>query len=130
MGQRVYVRRVDCHHRVEQEGQVDPLRLTGELEGVGIAVESPGPLGYGRGDAGRVGRREEPNLGGAVWERVDDLYGVVGDRGDRHDLANELCLQARQGGSSDDFGQSHGERPKRTRLPLRDAPVVGATVAL
>jgi len=45
---------VDGHHRVEQEGQVDPLRLTGELEGVGIAVESPGPFGHGRGDAGRV----------------------------------------------------------------------------
>ena len=54
MGQRVYVRRVDCHHGVEQEGQVDPLRLTGELEGVGIAVEGPGPLGGGGGDAGCI----------------------------------------------------------------------------
>ena len=107
MGQRVYVRRVDCHHRVEQEGQVDPLRLTGELEGVGIAVESPGPPGYGLGDAARVGRRDQPNLGRAVWERVDDLEGVVGNRGDRDHPADEVWFQARQGGSSDDFGEIH-----------------------
>ena len=40
--QRVHVRRVDGHHRVEEEGQVDALGLDGELEVLAVAIEGPG----------------------------------------------------------------------------------------
>ena len=46
--QRLHVRRVDGHHRVEQEREVDALGLDGELEGRAVAVE--GPRAFLRGD--------------------------------------------------------------------------------
>ncbi len=40
--QRVHVRGVDRHHRVEQESEVDALGLDGKLEVLAVAVERPG----------------------------------------------------------------------------------------
>ena len=53
--QRLDVRRVDRHHRVEEEGEVDALGLAGELERCTVTVE--GPRAFGRREADRLARR-------------------------------------------------------------------------
>ena len=45
MRQRLDVRGVDRHHRVEQEREVDALGLAGELEGGAVAVKGERALG-------------------------------------------------------------------------------------
>ena len=77
--QRLHVRRVDGHHRVEQEGEVNALGLDGELERLAVAVEGPGALGGGEGDVGFVGAVEEAFLERAVGGLVDDLHRAFGD---------------------------------------------------
>ena len=62
VGQRIDVRGVDRHHRVEQESEVDPLRFAGQLKGGRVTVEGPGAFGRGLGDRGFVGRAEKPLL--------------------------------------------------------------------
>ena len=46
--QRLHVRGVDRHHRVEQKREVDALGLAGQLERRAVAVE--GPRAFDRGD--------------------------------------------------------------------------------
>jgi hypothetical protein len=42
--QRLDVRGVNRHHRIEEEGEVDPFGLAGQLKGGTVAVERKGPL--------------------------------------------------------------------------------------
>ena len=77
--QRLHVRRVDRHHRVEQEREVDALGLDGELERRAVAVEGPGALGGGEADVGLVGAIEQAVLQRAVGRLVDDLHRAFRD---------------------------------------------------
>jgi hypothetical protein len=45
--QRFDVGRMDGHHRIEKEGQVDSLGFYGELEGVSVSFKGPGVLTFG-----------------------------------------------------------------------------------
>ena len=60
--QRFDVRRVDRHHGVEQERQVDALGFDGELERLAVAVEGPWPFDGGEADACFVGPAQQPLL--------------------------------------------------------------------
>ena len=95
--QRVDVRGMDGHHRVEQEREVDPLGLAGELERGGVAVEGPGAFGRGEGDRRLVGSPEQPLLQGSVGQLVEDLHRAVRDHVDRDDRADQLRLEADEG---------------------------------
>ena len=77
--QRIDVRGVDGHHRVEQEREVDPLGFAGELERGGVAVEGPGAFGRGRRDGGLVGSAEQPLFERSIGQLVEDLHRAVGD---------------------------------------------------
>ena len=79
VGQRLHVRGVDRHHRVEQEREVDPLGLAGELERGAVAVEGPGAFGRGEADRLLVGAREQPLFHRAVGRAVDELNGALAD---------------------------------------------------
>ena len=87
--QRLDVRGVDRHHRVEQEREVDALGLAGELERRPVAVEGPGAFNRRDADARFVGPAEKPLLRSAVGGPVEDLNGTLADRHDgghgRHD---------------------------------------------
>ena len=69
MRQRLHVRRVDRHHRVEEKGEVDALRFARELEGGSVAVEGPRPLHRGTLNLLLVRRAEQPFLHGAIGVR-------------------------------------------------------------
>ena len=89
---------MDGHHRVEQEGEVDPLGFARELECGGIAVEGPGA--FGRGEGNRRPRRRCPSsrsLKRSVGQLVEDLHRAVGDDVDRDDRANQLRFEADEG---------------------------------
>ena len=89
VGQRLHVRRVDRHHRVEEKREVDALRFAGQLERRTVTVEGPGAFNRRDADALFVGPAEEPFFRGAVRGAVEDLNGTLADRHDsghrRHD---------------------------------------------
>ncbi len=88
---------MDGHHRVEQEGQVNPLGLAGELERGRVAVEGPGPLGDGDGDRRLVAVAEKPFLQGSVGQLVVDLHRLVRDRSHGNDGTDQFWLKAHKG---------------------------------
>ena len=96
-GRRVHVRGVDGHHRVEQEREIDPLRLARELECGRVPVEGPRTLGGGGGDRRLVGSAEQPLLEGPVGQLVEDLDCAVGDDVDGDDRANQFRFEADEG---------------------------------
>lgn len=69
----VHVRGVDRHHRIEEEREIDPLRLARELKRGGVPVEGPRALRRCRGDCGLVGRAEQPLFEPSVRELVENL---------------------------------------------------------
>ena len=58
--QRLHVRGVDRHHRVEQKREVDALGFAGELERRAVAVEGPRALDRGDADGRLIGAAEQP----------------------------------------------------------------------
>ena len=78
--ERLDVRGVDRHHRVEQEREVDALGLAGELEGGAVAVE--GERAFGRREADRllIDAREQSLLHRAVGGAIDELDRALAHR--------------------------------------------------
>lgn len=108
MGQRLHVRGVDRHHRVEQEREVDALRLGCELEGGAVPVERPWA---GRGGGVHrilVDATEQTLADGAVGEAVDELDGVRWDLDGGNHRHNRRRLDAFKAGSGRDLLKSHG----------------------
>ena len=98
MRQRLHVRGVDRHHRVEQVREVDAVGLGGELEVLAGGIEGPGAAGLGQGQLGLVGAEQHLLQQLAVGGLVVDGEGVIADRlggDDAHDVPR---LQARDGG--------------------------------
>jgi hypothetical protein len=123
--ERVHVRGVDCHHRVEQEREVDSLRLAGQLERGRVAVEGPGPRDRRRGNRRLVVLAEEPLLECPVGQLVDDLDGPVRDDVDGDDRANEVWFEA----DGREAGLQFGELSRRgscdcdcSRRPVPSCP--------
>ncbi len=80
MRERLHIRGVDGHHRVEQKGEINALGLDGELERLAIAIERPGTLGGGNGDVGFISPIEQTFLERAVGRFIKDLHRAVGNR--------------------------------------------------
>ena len=62
--------------RVEEVGEVDPLRLGDESEEVAVAVEAPRPTGLYKIEPGLVVAVEDFGAHGAVRELVSQLDGL------------------------------------------------------
>jgi hypothetical protein len=95
--QRLHVRRVHRHHRIEQVGQVDAVGLGGELELVARRIEGPGAPRFGQRQLGLVGAEQHPLQQLAVGGLVVDSEGVVTDRLGRDNAHHLSGLQARDG---------------------------------
>ena len=70
VGKRLHVRRVNGHHRVEQEGQIDSLGFDRQFEGLAVAVEGPGPLFGREREVGFVGPTQQSLFERAVGIRI------------------------------------------------------------
>jgi hypothetical protein len=94
--ERFDVRSVDGHHRVNEKGQVDPLGLTGELEGSGISVENPRPLNNRFRNRRGVLSVEQAFLDSAVRELVKNLDNTVSNRQDSRDRADAISFETKE----------------------------------
>ncbi len=95
--QRLHVRRVHRHHRIEQVGQVDPVGLGGKFEVLAWGVEGPWAAGFGQRQVGLVGAEQHPLAQRAVGGLVVNGEGVVTDRLCRDDAYHLPGFQARDG---------------------------------
>ncbi len=71
---------VNCHHRIEQEGQVDALGLAGELEGCAVTIERERSLGRCNADGLFVSASEQALFHRPVRSPVDELNGAFAQR--------------------------------------------------
>lgn len=107
MRQRLHVRRVHRHHRVEEVSEVDALRFGGQLEGFAITIEGPGAFGGRQRDRLEVGRSDESFAYPTVREFVDEgrSVGTEGNHGDNGD--DEARLETLEAGAVMDVLELH-----------------------
>ena len=109
MRERIDVGGVDGHHRIEEERQIDPLGLAGELERLAISVKRPGPFHGRDAQVGFVGQSEQPFFGDTVGCAVVDLHRAFADRHHRPDGGDRGGLQAHHRQSRFELAESdHG----------------------
>ena len=80
VGERLDVRSMDRHHRVEEVGQVDPVGFRSEFERLAGRVERPRPPGLREGEGGLVGTKEHLLLELPVGSFVVDRQRVLAHR--------------------------------------------------
>ncbi len=85
MRQRIDVRCVDRHHRIEEEREVDAFGFACQLKRRAIAIKRPRTLDGGDGEVRFIGSAQETLFGGAVRRAVEDLHRTVTNR---HDGSN------------------------------------------
>ena len=94
--QRVHVRRMDRHHGIEQEGQVDTLRLDRQLEILAATIESPRPLQGRHRDRRLIRPAQQALLQRPIRRFVDDRHRAISDRHHRHHRSHRRRLQPGQ----------------------------------
>ena len=94
VGQRVDVRGVDGHHRVEQECEVDPLGFARELERGAVAIERKWAFNSGDVDRVLVGASQEAFLDRAVGCPVNELDRALAKFDGRYDRRDLIRLNA------------------------------------
>jgi hypothetical protein len=84
MRERLDIRRVNGHHRVEEEGKVYALRLDRQFKGIAITIERPWPFPRGGADSILIHTSEQSIPERAVGCLLDQLNGVGRDRDNRN----------------------------------------------
>ena len=105
--QGLHIGSVNRHHWVEQESEVDALRLTRKLKGCAVAVEQERALRRGRADQRLVGASKEAFFHPAFRGAIDELDGALAHR-DHRDHGHDRCqFDSHQACASDDVFELH-----------------------
>ena len=109
MRERIDIGGMHRHHRIEEEGEVDPFGFDRQFKGVTLAVERPGAFCSRDAETGFVSPVEHPVFNGPIGGLVDDLNRSFRDRHNGDDAAERSRFQSDESQSTLNFVEpDHG----------------------